>query len=107
MWALLQALAIGFVAAVLFVAVEKIEPNRPYAYLFMFLILAVGMLAIVESVALSPRIDTYPSNFYTVCAAPMRRSGEQILLPPPPSLALPANDAAADASKQLASRSNK
>ena len=47
---LLQALAIGFVAAVLFVAVEKIEPNRPYAYLFMFLILAVGMLAIVELV---------------------------------------------------------
>jgi hypothetical protein len=35
---------------VLFVAVEKIEPNRPYAYLFMFLILAVGMLAIVELV---------------------------------------------------------
>jgi hypothetical protein len=48
MWALLQALAIGFVAAVLFVAVEKIEPNR--AYLFMFLILAVGVLAIVELV---------------------------------------------------------
>jgi hypothetical protein len=46
--ALLQALAIGFVAAVLFVAVEKIEPNRPYAYLFMFLIIAIGTLAIVE-----------------------------------------------------------
>ena len=48
MWALLQALAIGFVAAVLFVAVEKHEPNRPYAYLLMFLIIALGMLAIVE-----------------------------------------------------------
>jgi hypothetical protein len=48
MWALLQALAIGFVAAVLFVAVEKHEPNRPYAYLF--LILAVGTLAIIELV---------------------------------------------------------
>ena len=45
-----KVLAIGFVAAVLFVAVEKIEPNRPYAYLLMFLILAVGMLAIVELV---------------------------------------------------------
>jgi hypothetical protein len=48
MWALLQALAIGLVAAVLFVAVEKIEPNRLYAYLFMFLILALSLLAIVE-----------------------------------------------------------
>jgi hypothetical protein len=48
MWALHQALAIGFVAAVLFVAVEKYEPNRPYAYLLMFLIIALGMLAIVE-----------------------------------------------------------
>jgi hypothetical protein len=45
MWA---PLAIALVAAVLFVAVEKHEPNRPYAYLLMFLILAVGMLAIVE-----------------------------------------------------------
>ncbi len=77
MWALLQALAIGFVAAVLFVAVEKIEPNRPYAYLFMFLILAVGMLAIVELV------DTYPSNFYTVCEAPMRRSRRANFAPAP------------------------
>ena len=48
MWALLQALAIAFVAAVLFVAVEKLEPNRLYAYLFMFLIIAVGTLAIVD-----------------------------------------------------------
>jgi hypothetical protein len=48
MWALLRALAIGLVAALLFVAVEKIEPNRPYAYVFMFLILAVGTLAMVE-----------------------------------------------------------
>jgi hypothetical protein len=38
MWA---ALAIAFVAAVLFVAVEKHEPNRLYAYLFMFLIIAL------------------------------------------------------------------
>jgi hypothetical protein len=35
-------------AAVLFVAVEKLEPNRLYAYLFMFLIIAVGTLAIVD-----------------------------------------------------------
>jgi hypothetical protein len=48
MWA---ALAIGFVAAVLFVAVEKHEPNRPYAYLLMFLILSVGMLAIVDQLS--------------------------------------------------------
>ena len=48
MWALLQALAIGFAAALLFVAVEKIEPNRLYAYLFMFLILAIGTLAILD-----------------------------------------------------------
>jgi hypothetical protein len=48
MWALLQALAIGFVAAVLFVAVEKHEPNRLYAYLFMFLIIALGILVIVD-----------------------------------------------------------
>ena len=51
MWALLQALAIGFVAAVLFVAVEKYEPNRLYAYLFMFLIIAVGTLAIVDQLS--------------------------------------------------------
>jgi hypothetical protein len=50
MWAQLQAVTIGFIAAALFVAVEKIEPNRLYAYLFMFLILAVGTLAIIESV---------------------------------------------------------
>ena len=50
MSALLQALAIAFVAAVLFVAVEKHEPNRLYAYLFMFLIIAVGILAIVDQV---------------------------------------------------------
>jgi uncharacterized membrane protein YgaE (UPF0421/DUF939 family) len=50
MWAQLQAVTIGLVAAVLFVAVEKHEPNRPYAYLFMFLILAVGTLAIIELV---------------------------------------------------------
>jgi hypothetical protein len=56
--ALLQALAIGLVAAVLFVAVEKIEPNRLYAYLFMFLILALSLLAIVELLP-SPTIDTY------------------------------------------------
>ena len=42
MWA---ALAIGFVAAVLFVAVEEHEPIRPYAYLLMFLIIALGILA--------------------------------------------------------------
>jgi hypothetical protein len=48
MWALLQALAIGFVGAVLFVAVEKHEPNRRYAYLLMFLIIALGTLAILE-----------------------------------------------------------
>ena len=58
MWALLQALAIGLVAAVLFVAVEKIEPNRLYAYLFMFLILALSLLAIVELLP-STTIDTY------------------------------------------------
>jgi hypothetical protein len=45
MWA---ALAIAFVAAVLFVAVEKHEPNRLYAYLFMFLIIALGILVIVD-----------------------------------------------------------
>jgi hypothetical protein len=48
MWAQLQAVTIGFIAAALFVAVEKLEPNRPYACLFMFLILSVGTLAIVE-----------------------------------------------------------
>jgi hypothetical protein len=48
MWAILQALVIGLLGAVLFVAVEKLEPNRQYAYPFMFLILTVGALAIVE-----------------------------------------------------------
>jgi hypothetical protein len=48
MWALFQALGIGFVAAVLFVAVEKVEPNRLYAYLFIFLIIAIGTLAILN-----------------------------------------------------------
>ncbi len=48
MWA---ALAIGVVAAVLFVAVEKHEPNRPGAYLLMFLIIALGMLAIVDQLS--------------------------------------------------------
>jgi hypothetical protein len=54
MWALLQALAIAFVAAVVFV-VEKLEPNRLYAYLFMFLIIAVGTMAIVDQ--LLPKAD--------------------------------------------------
>jgi hypothetical protein len=44
MLALFQALAIGFAAAVLFVTVEKFE----YAYLFMFLIIALGTLAILN-----------------------------------------------------------
>jgi hypothetical protein len=48
MLALLQTLAIGFAAAVLFVTVDKFEPNRLYAYLFMFLILALGTLAILN-----------------------------------------------------------
>jgi hypothetical protein len=48
MWALLQALAIGFVAAVLFVTVDKFEPNRLYACLFMFLIIALSTLAILN-----------------------------------------------------------
>jgi hypothetical protein len=46
--ALFQALGVGFVAAVLFVTVEKFEPNRLYAYLFMFLIIALGTLAILN-----------------------------------------------------------
>jgi hypothetical protein len=49
MWA--TALTIALVAAVLFVAVEKHEPNRPYAYLLMFLIIALGMLAIVDQLS--------------------------------------------------------
>jgi hypothetical protein len=48
MLALLQALVIGFIAAVLFLAVEKLEPNRLYAYLFMFLIITFGTLAVVD-----------------------------------------------------------
>jgi hypothetical protein len=48
MSALLQALAIGFVAAVLFMGVEKFQPNRLCAYLFMFLIIAAGTLAILD-----------------------------------------------------------
>jgi hypothetical protein len=48
MLALLQALVVGFVAAVLFVTVEKFEPNRHYAYLLMFLIIATGTLAILD-----------------------------------------------------------
>ena len=48
MFALFQALAIGFAAAVLFVTVDKFEPNRLYAYLFMFLIIALGTLAILN-----------------------------------------------------------
>jgi hypothetical protein len=48
MWAHLQALVIGLLGAALFVAVEKFEPNRQHAYLFMFLILTVGALTIVE-----------------------------------------------------------
>jgi hypothetical protein len=51
MWALLQALAIAFVAALLFVAVEKHEPNRPYAYPLMFLIIALGILAIGDQLS--------------------------------------------------------
>ena len=43
-----QALAIGIAAAVLFVTVEKFEPNRLYVYLFMFLIIALGTLAILN-----------------------------------------------------------
>ena len=39
---------IGFIAAVLFLAVEKLEPNRLYAYLFMFLIITFGTLAVVD-----------------------------------------------------------
>jgi hypothetical protein len=46
--ALFQALGIGFVAAVLFVTVEKFEPNRLFAYLIMFLIIALGTLAILN-----------------------------------------------------------
>ena len=41
-------LAIGFGAAVLFVTVEKFEPNRLCAYPFMFLIIALGTLAILN-----------------------------------------------------------
>ena len=48
MFALFQALGIGFVAAVLFVTVEKFEPNRLFAYLIMFLIVALGTLAILN-----------------------------------------------------------
>jgi hypothetical protein len=50
MWmlALFQTLGIGFVAAVLFVTVEKFEPNRQFAYLLMFLIVALGTLAILN-----------------------------------------------------------
>ena len=48
MWAQLQAVTIGLIAAALFVAVEKLEPNRQFAYMFMFLILAIGALAIAE-----------------------------------------------------------
>ena len=52
MWALLQALGVGFVAAVLFVTVEKFEPNRPFAYLLMFLIIVTGTLAIIDLLSL-------------------------------------------------------
>jgi hypothetical protein len=48
MWALLYSFTIAFVAAVLFVVVEKHELNRLYAYLFMFRIIALGILAIVD-----------------------------------------------------------
>jgi hypothetical protein len=40
--------AIGFVAAVLFVAVDGCEPNRWHAVVFKFLILAGGATAIAN-----------------------------------------------------------
>jgi hypothetical protein len=48
MSALFYVFTIGFVAAIMFVAVDKFEPNRRYAYVLMFLILAVGTLAILS-----------------------------------------------------------
>jgi hypothetical protein len=48
MLAFFRALGIGFIAAVLFMTVEKFESNRLYAYLFMFLIIATGTLAILD-----------------------------------------------------------
>jgi hypothetical protein len=46
-------------AAVLFVTVEKFEPNRLYAYLLMFLIIALGTLAILNQVVPKPDDDRY------------------------------------------------
>jgi hypothetical protein len=40
MWAVIHAYAIAFVIVVLFLAVEEFEPNRRYAFVLKFLVLA-------------------------------------------------------------------
>jgi hypothetical protein len=53
MWALLYSFTICFVGAVLFLIVDKFEPDRRYANVLKLLILAVGAAAIVSRLALS------------------------------------------------------
>ncbi len=43
---LIYAFAISFVGAILFVAVDKIEPNRRYALVLKFLIVLASFVAI-------------------------------------------------------------
>ena len=40
MWAVIHAYAIAFVSVVLFLAVDEFEPNRRYAFVLKFLVLA-------------------------------------------------------------------
>jgi hypothetical protein len=48
MWALFYSFTICFVAAVLFLIVDKFEPDRRYANVLKLLILAVGAAAIAR-----------------------------------------------------------
>ena len=48
MWALLYSFTICFVAAVLFLIVDKFEPDRRYANVLKLLILALGAAAIAR-----------------------------------------------------------
>jgi len=46
--ALIEALIIGFVGAVLFVAVDRFERNGPMANFLKFLVLVIGAVAVLH-----------------------------------------------------------
>ena len=48
MWALLYSFTICFVAAVLFLIVDKFEPNPRIALAIKFLIIAISIVAVIE-----------------------------------------------------------